>query len=628
MRKIILLTLCTLLWASWATAQEAAAPGGAPHLTAFDGDVAFGYRWVLQDGNLFAGEYEYPHSSLAGEAKIEYDPLPNRFLFEAYVDNEKDYFTEFDYSYSDMVMFTYTGRKFYRNMHHFSIGEDDPSSASPSMTDFDPTGQYFTDSGINALRLRLKTPEFPLHLYLEAKSHEKHGTIQQRFMRSFSDGFAKASDARNIDFETEEAKITMNSHLQFVEVEYSHAIKEFGNTRDKAMADVTAVAYTHNQVSDTEASTDTFKIHTSHTGRIAAAATYSAGDRKNTDSNVKADFTNAGLDFTWIPDKDVTVSLKYRHHEVSQDGPSTVTSVSLDPSGTTTYAVRDALSTTRDIMSGLVRYRATEKLTLRAEVLQDQRTREFNDAEWKLDKEISRLTMRLGATYYVHRRLILRGDISHQSADVPANSVDNTYADATDTARGSVTWVPVAWFNMVLSGGTVMEKRDEQAYPFTGPRETTRNRAQGSFTFLAGKKTAITPSYAYFQNTTTTPIAYTDITHGVTVEDGVPYGDTSHTASLALTHSLTDIVTVSAYGTRTWSRGSWRNAGVVPGSSGIAEYSNLNLVVSEVGGDVQLHFNKNVGSEFRYRNRTIDDRLDDTEDGTFQALLAMLTVAW
>ena len=626
MRKLILLILCMLLAASWAMAQEAAAPAGAPHMTAFEGDVVFGYRWAIHDGNLFAGEYEYPHSSLAGDVKIEYDPLPNRFLFEAYVHGEKDYHTEFDYSYSDMVMFNFVGRKFYRNMHHFDIGEDDLGTASPSMTDFDPTGEYFTDNAMNFARLRLKTPEFPLHLYLEARNLEKHGTIQQRFMRSFSNGFAKASDRRTIDFETTEAKVTVNSHLQYVEVELSQAVKEFSNTQNKAMTDVTAVAYTHNQVSDTESSTSTMKVHTSHTGRIAAAATYSGGERENKDSRVKADFANAGLDFTWIPDKDVTVSFKYRHHEVSQDGPATVDSVSL--TGTTTYNVRDALSTTRDVVSGYVRYRATDKLTLRAEAAQDQWSREFNATEWNLDKEITRLTMRLGATYYVHRRFVLRGDVAHQAADVPSNSVDNTYADTVDTARGSAIWAPTTWFSMVLSGATVMEKRDEQAFPFVGPRETTRNRAQGSFTFLIGKNTAITPSYAYFQNKTTAPLAYTDSANGITVEDGVPYGDTAHLVSLAATHSLTDVVTVSAEAARSWSRGSWQNSGAVAGSSGISGYSSLRLVESELGGDVQLHFDKNIGSELRYRYRTIDDKLDDAEDGTFQTILAMLTVAW
>jgi hypothetical protein len=392
------------------------------------------------------------------------------------------------------------------------------------------------------------------------------------------------------------------------------------------MADNTAVAYTHNQISDTESSTDTIRVHSSHTGRIAASATYSAGERENKNSNVKADLVNAGADFTWIPSKDVTVSLRYRHAEVSQDGPVTVTSVSLG--GATTYSVRDAISTTRDALAGYVRYRATDRLTVRGEIIQDALTREFDQNAWELDKDITRLTARFGATYRVLNRLILRGDVSHQSADVPANSVDNTYNDTTRAARASLTWVPSTWFNLLLSGGTVLEKRDQLAPPFTGPRETERNRAQGSMTFVVGKRTAIIPTYAVFQNTTNAAVAYTGLANSITVEDGVPYADTAHLASLAVTHAVSETVTVTADATRTWSRGSWQNAGVVSGSDGISAFSSLKVIESELGGDLRIRFDKHIGTEFRYRYVDVDDRLDNTENGTVQLMLATLTVVW
>lgn len=627
MKKILILIACILILPSGAPAQQSVSPGGGYTVgTPFDGDIAFGYRWVLQEGSSAAGEYEYLHPSLAGRAIIEYDPLPHRFLFEAFVNNEKDLFGEFDYAYSDLVMFTSNVRKIYRNLPHLSLGEDNVLTASPSITDLDPTGVYFSESTMTRAQLRLKTPDFPFHLYLEAKSFEKQGTVQQRFMRSFANGFSKASQARDIDFETTEAKITVNSHVNFLEIEYSHAVKEFGNSKDKSLNDITAVSYTHNQVSDTESSTDTIKVHTSHTGRIAAAATYSSGERENKDSGVKAEFVNAGGDFTWIPTKNLTASLKYRHHEVSQDGPATVNAVSL--TGTTTYSVKDAIGYTKDAVSGYVRYRATDRLTLRAEAIYDTLSREFDPGAWALDEEITRATMRLGTTYRVTNRLMLRGDISRQTADAPADSMDNTYADTTDSARGLLTWMPSSWFNLSLSAGTVREKRDDMAAPFTGPRESERNRGQASLTFLAGKRTAIIPTYAFYQNKQTSAIAYTDAANGITAEEGVPYGDAAHVASLAMTHALTDNVTLTADGTRTWSRGSWLNAGTVAGSTGIADLSSLKLIETEVGGEVQVRYSKNVGTELRYRYRELDDRLDDAEDGTVQLILATLTVAW
>ncbi len=623
MKKTLFLIACILAWSPAAPAQQSAAGGG---LTAFDGDIAFGYRWVLQEGGTAAGEYEYLHPSLAGRALIEYAPLPHRFLFETFVENEKDVYGEFDYAYSDLVMFMSHVRKSYHNLPHLSLGEDDPLTASPSMTDLDPQGEYFNESTMARAHLRLKTPDFPFHLYLEARSLEKKGTVQQRFMRSFANGFARASQAREIDFETTEAKVIVNSHVNFLEIEYSRAVKEFGNARDKALSDSTAVDYTHNQVSDTESATDTIKVHTSHTGRIAAAATYSSGERENLDSKVKAEFVNAGGDLTWIPSKDVTVSLKYRRHEVTQEAPATVDSVSL--TGATTYPVKDAIGYTKDAVSGYVRYRATDRLTVRAEAVHDTLTREFDPGAWALDEEITRVTARFGATYRLSNRMMLRGDVSRQTADAPADSVENTYADTTDSARGLLTWMPASWFNLSLSAGTVRETRDDLAAPFTGARETERNRAQTSLSFLAGKRTAIIPTYAFYQNKNASAVAYTDASNGITSEEKVPYGDTAHVAALAATHALTDNVTLTADAARTWSRGSWRNAGTVAGSGGIADLTNLKLIETEAGGEVAVRYSKNVGAELRYRYRELDDRIDDAEDGKVQLILATLTVAW
>jgi hypothetical protein len=147
-------------------------------------------------------------------------------------------------------------------------------------------------------------------------------------------------------------------------------------------------------------------------------------------------------------------------------------------------------------------------------------------------------------------------------------------------------------------------------------------------TFVINKNTALIPGYAYYQNKQTGTIAYTGATGGITAESDVPYADVAHIASLAATHAVSDTVTVTADALRSWSRGDWRNAGVLPGSAGIPELTNLHVVVSELGAEARVRFSKTVGTELRYRYRTIDDKVDDAEDGTFQFLFAGLTVVW
>jgi len=165
--------------------------------------------------------------------------------------------------------------------------------------------------------------------------------------------------------------------------------------------------------------------------------------------------------------------------------------------------------------------------------------------------------------------------------------------------------------------------------PFTGERKTDRSRVLASMTFLAGKKTAVTPSYAFFQNRDSQPLAYTDLTSGaITVEDAVPYADTSHVVSLAVSHAVSDVMTLAADVGESWSRSSWNNAGTVPGSSGISEYSAMHVIETIVGCDMHLQYSKPLGTDLRYQYRRLNDMADNTQDGTNQIIMATLTYTW
>ena len=635
MKKIIYLIAMIVLLAPPLRAQEKAPAGGQYQLgTPFDGDVRLGYRWNTTKGNPMAGEYQYQHSSMAGSAFIEYDPLPHRFAIETYYLNGKDYFGELDYAFKDIFMLNMTARSLFHNLDHFSLGQDDPATPTPYFLDLNPADLYGTSNAMYRAQVRFKVPDFPFHVYLETKNQEKHGTIQQRFYSSFSGGFNKLARSRDIDWETQETKATVNSHLSWLEVEYSHAEKKFSDTHDNVMTDTVpggSLSYTHNLVPDLESSVDTIKIHTSHTGRIAAAATYSSGDKDNTSSGAKATFSNAAADVSWIPTKDVTVSAKYRHFSVDQQNPDTVTSIN-SLGGATTYAVRNAINYDKDIMSGMVRYRATERLTVRGEYSYEFLSREDWAGDpagsWQLDDKVAKNTMRVGATYRLTNKLMLRGDISHQTADVPANSVDNTYPETSDTARGTLTWTPKSWFNWLLSAGTVREERSDLNPPFTDKWTRERNRVLNSFTFILGKKTSVTPSYAFFQNKQNQPIAYTDIAGGITAESGVPYADTSHVASLSVSYALADAMLFIADAGRSWSRGSWQNSGTVAGSTGIAELTSMKLVETTAGANLDVRYSKNLGTEFHYQIRKLDDILDSAQDGTNQIVMATLSYRW
>jgi hypothetical protein len=316
---------------------------------------------------------------------------------------------------------------------------------------------------------------------------------------------------------------------------------------------------------------------------------------------------------------------------VDQDNPTSVTSI--DSLGIpATYAVRNAINSQKDVMSAMVRYRATDRLTVRAEYSFESLDRDISTGDpaggWQLDDKVTRNSFRLGATYRLTNKLMLRGDISSQIAAVPANSVDNTYPETSNAARGTLTWTPKSWFNWLLTGGTVREERSDLNAPFTDKWTSERNRILNSFTFIVGKKTSITPSYAFFQNKHTGPIAYTDNTGGITAESAVPYADTAHVASLAIGYALADAMLLTAEAGRSWSRGNWQNSGTVAGSTGIADLTSVKLVETTASANLDVRYTKNLGTEFRYLIRKLDDILDNAQDGTNQIVLATLSYRW
>ncbi len=654
MRKdIFIIGFLMMFWASPAAAQHGP---GQPGLESVSGDIRVGYRWISLTDSARSGEYEYfrPSDFLSGE--IEWDRLPHRFMLEYHSLNEKDFFKSLDYSFSDIVVFNAISRGLFHNLDHYSFGPDEAGTTSPSFTDNHPGDRYFTENTLNTFFLRLKTPDFPLHVYAEARSIEKEGLVQQRFLRGYFGSINKVSESRQIDWRTREVRIGANSHLGPVEVDYSHSEKRFEAAGEKvlyaAYPDAGTVrladTYPHNLVPDLKSSSDTVKVHTSHTGKVVAAATYSTGEKENRDSGARSEYWNAAGDVTVMPAKDVVLFFKYRHYDLTPENPNTVTMTGL--SNTYVYNVRDSIASRKDVMTGTVRYRATDRLTLKGEYALEKIKRNTGPegvslqlevsptpgrttpAYWEVAHETTKGTARLGATYRIMKKMTLRAEYSHSDIDDPAYNFD---PDKVDAAKVSVTWTPTPKLSTLLSYSGVREKRDDLEAPLAGgDRETTRDQALGSVTYILGTRSSVTGGYAYYRNkldhtvtysysTTGAPNSYTSV-----AEAGVPYDDVAHVGSVLVSHALTEAVMLTAEASRSYSRGSFRNSGVYVNTTGIAEYSDLKVIEDIYAAGVEYALGKGINTELRYQLRDYNDRIDSANDGITQIALATLSVKW
>jgi opacity protein-like surface antigen len=651
MKKTILIFIVFMLWVSLAAAEQAASektseaqstetPG-----TDFEGRIGVGYRWMTQSGNPIAGEYDFIKSAPTGALDLEYDPLPHRFVLESYFLNHKDYFGEMDYAYKDVVLFNGYVRDMFHNLNHYSFG---PPSTTPgvSFTDKDPGAEYGIENQLRRAFIRFKTPDFPFHLYAEVLTVDREGTIQQRFLREFEGEAAKVSESRDIDWNTQQVRVGANSHLGPVEVDYSHMEKKFEVIGNKELFDVYPPSTTpvpHNLTPELKSSSDTIKIHSSYSGRLVLSGTYTSGDKKNEDSGAKVNFWNSAGDITYMPVTSVIMAVKYRHYNIDATNPDVVNNVT--PTGTAVVNVRDAISSSRDVITGTLRYRATDRLTLKGEYVEDtiDRTRGTlgtslpsppanTEAFWDVPERTTKGTAKLGLAYRVMNKVTLRADYSRTSVDNPAYDTD---PDKSQSARASITWMPTPRFNSLLSYSAVRESRDLLGAPLGGgSREAARDQGLASFTVVVGDRSSITVSYAYFKNKIDQTITYQDGTLPTTtplvLEPGVPYDDVANVVSIALDVAPVDRVNLTASASRSYSRGNFTldGAGTVTNVAGIAELSSLKVIDSTYAAGIEMQNSKYVSSELRYQYRKYDDQIDDTQDGTVKTVLATLSMKW
>ncbi len=634
MKKHTFIVLIILLWASIAAAQQAPeTKTQEPKGEVFEGNIGPTYNWVNLDGSSRASEYEYlkNRDSIGTDLHIEYDPLPNRFSIETHYLNSKDYFGEMDYAYRDVVLFNFLARGVYHNLDHVSLGVDDPATTSPSFTDLNPGDTYAIENTLRKGFIRFKTPDFPFHLYADMTTIDRTGTIQQRFLRSFTSSLDKVSESRDIDWSSEEIRTGLNSHLGPVEVDYSHTEKKFSSSgTDRVLSDmIGSTTLYHNLVPDLKSSVDTIKIHTSLTGRIVASASYADGTKKNSDSNAKTEYQNSAGDLTLTPLPGLVISAKYRHYDTDNSHPDTITMTNLSSLvSNNTFSIRDSISSKRDVVSGLVRYRVTPRLTVKGEYVVDAISRDLGSdpSQWDVAQRTSKFTGKLGLTYRMMSKLFLTADYSATQVENPAYADD---PDHTTNAKATVTWSPLQQVIALVSYGDIQEKRSDLTAPTGGGnRKVDRTQTLGSLTFLVGKGSSITASYMYYQNKTKETLTWTDESGNFILEDGVPYSDKAQVLSLSGSQALSEGIVATIDASKCFSKGNFRVDGSVAGTSGIDTLSDLNVVEDIYTAGLEVQFNRNTGSDLRYQYRQYDDRIDNTQDGRVNTAMATFYVKW
>jgi opacity protein-like surface antigen len=621
--------------------ESYAFPQIAPEFT-FTG----GYRFVKVSGSKRVEEFEYLHDSLMLGGELRLFSFPHRFHLELDEKNRKDYFGDISYAYRDLVLFRGINRTLFHNLENITLIDLDPATASPGVDVRDRGMDYGVRVGISDVFLRFKTPDFPLHLYMEGNFIEKSGSIQQRnlFGSGYFDNIIRTSQRRKIDWNTRNLTIGTNAHLGPVEIDLSHSEKRFDSGRQSVLFEPYTGSFVrgpglfpHSLVPDLKGSTNTLKLHTSHTGRFVAAAALSRTDRENSFSGAKAEYFTGSGEVIWMPITRLTFFVKYRHRDIDFDNPDTVTLTDLnDQSHFYAYDVRPSISSVSDKVTGGVRYRFRPGVTLRGEYSYEDIRRRNADL-WHIPDTTHRNILSLNTDIRVIRGLNLKLKYTHKDINSPAYNIE---PDRSDEGKVSVTWIPLAKISTILSYSLLKEKRDD--LHFVEPdgttteadnRRVTRDKIFGSITFVLLKDLSCTGSFYYMQNKTRQDIQYHDLAGIPFIDTNVPYGDMSRNYSLNLNYMPVPKLAINGGISHTKSSGSFspKETNLTEPVS-VSSFSQLKLRETAYYATGEYQFKGGFSAGLRYSYRTLKDLLDnpnnDISNGRASIVLMTLSKKW
>lgn len=620
--------------------------------------LSAGYRFVDHSGSERAGEYEFLEDSVSFAGDAQLYSLPHRFHLDVAEKNRKDYFGEMEYGYKDRLLFRWMNTTLFHNLENLRLIDLDPLTPSPGVAVTDPTASYGVSWARNHVALKLKAPDFPLHLYTNGSLQRRDGKQQQRSLlgSGWFNNIVRNSQVRDVDWKTQDYTVGINSHLGVIEADYSHRERRFDPRGGQVLFDTYGDAgffppasvraggeYPHNLAPKLKGSSNSYKVHTSYAGGLVGAATVTTKKKENRESGAKADYFIGTGGLTWMPIPKLTFFMKYKRLDRDLNNPATVTIVDrTDP--TNSYgdsAVRNSISSTTDILSGSLRYRPMSRLTLWAAYDYKKINRDHAE-EWAIEDGTRQRRLTLSGHARIAKGIKLKARYRHRELDHPAY---NTDPNRSDEGEISVSWNPKPGINTLLryDGGKAERNDlhfvDGNGNPIAGPesRENRWDRFLGSATLLARENLSLTGSYAYSHNKVEQDVVYAFNGAGFPfpnlTDSGVPYDQTAQTVSFQVGYRPMKPLWLHGGVTHTWSRGDFTpNAADLLTPVSVASFSDLKIreTVYSLSGDYEWRQGLRLGLSFEYKdfNDVLDNPNDDAEDGIVRVLWFQCAKEW
>lgn len=630
-------------------------------------DAYAGYRFLSV--NRYGGraaEYDYLHSSPVLGGFANYLGPDTKFSLEGSFLNDKDYHGDLSYDHRGIYRFNLRTESLFHNLDHeplfspaFTLGA---SSYTPR--DLNPTEVYGVRVEQDLARFRYKLPQFPAHLNLGYWRMIKEGAAQQRFADQAFEGTPNTiySQSRAIDRETHEGQFGLDSHLGPVDVIYEFRIREFrehsatpSDTPFIPRLDPVLVMQRnggfleHNENPDSRFYAHTVRLHTSMSGGLVGAASYTYGVRENL-SNL-ADFRgadqvyniihNVAGDLTYTPCGMFSMAVKYRRQDVERSNPATLGSLPglvVNPP----VSVRQALDTQRDVITTTLSFRPTALLTLKGEYRGEFLSRD-NFSSWVQPGKISTLSfpessnVHTGTISVISRPikgLKLMADYRYSTADNPA------YPAAFEEKHEGILRVsynaPNRWG--VTAGTRISSENSDHLTATTLdlvnpavvvplPRDKKSADATASLWFVPLQRLTVTVSYSLLRSSTDQAVLLASF--DAASRTATNYTNQAQIYAVNATYHLDERLdlALALQQIRSFAQFDPQSNGTFD-TSNVSELSRQKTVESTLAARADYRFAKNLSCALEYTFRDYDEKNSSLFNGSVNSVMLQLVSRW
>ena len=629
-----------------------------------------GYRFFSLDENAHrASQYEYLHSSPVFNAGINSLGMNHKVALEGMYLNENDYHGDLYYDYKGTYRFHLRTESIFHNLFAERLFTPDTFNlprANYLARDLSPGARYGISAEQDHAEFRYKLNDYPIHLNLGYWRQVKSGNAQLIFAdHAFepvgADNTVYAA-SRRIDRQTHEGNLGLDAHLGPVDIIYGFKIRQFDNHADtprdffisrqeSAHEFIPRLGgdQQHNEEPDSRYYAHTVKIHTSLTGGIVGAVSYTMGKRDNRSSltdiggaNRTSDtLQNVAGDFVYTPCMWFSAALKYRRLDVDRDNPATITSIF----AATPLAVRPAIDTSRDVVTATFSLRPNSLVTFKGEY-KGEFTQRDNLASWvrpgiTATVGLPENSMVNRGTFTILSRpvkgLRLKALYGYTVANHPVygNSFDKKHeGQLLATYAHQSRWGAIAYYRITRE---INDSRSLTTLSLRYPSETYAmplqkrvNNATLSAWVSPLDKLTLTASYSLLRWKADQTVLFASIRPGR--NGGATDTNQSQVFSINSIYRYNDRLDLSLVLQQIHSRADYDPVFMSPvpteSTLGVRDLSKIKFVESSAAARADYRFTKNLNCSLEYSYRDYDDRYSSLFDGTVQIVTAQVGAKW